>query len=153
MTKRAVRSIAKPKPGPKPVAPKPDPVVLAFHRALRTSGWQKRNLQMWAQAQRLGKLIAIQQGTEGREFPPGCCFLHAALPSVTSFCIRRVVEVDLDACTATIEIHGDDELEAGHVVLPLEAVGWFGFPAKAVAVGVRFRGFIEPEAAITAAPG
>lgn len=126
----------------RPVA-KPDPVLTAFARALRASRWQRRNAQMWAQAQRLGKLIAIQQGTQSREFPPGCCFLHAALPSVNSFCVRRVVEVDLDACTVTLSIHADEELEAGHVVLPLEAVAWLGFPEKAVGVGVRFRGFGE----------
>ena len=133
MPKRPVRTVAK----------KPDPIVQAYARALRASRWQRRNPQMWAQAQRLGKLITIQQGTQGREFPAGCCFLHAALPSVNSFCVRRVVEVDLDACTVTLAIHGDQELEAGHVVLPLEAIGWFGFPEKAVAVGVRFRGFGE----------
>ena len=130
-----------PKRAARTVATKPDPVLQAFSRALCASGWQRRNPQLWVQAQRVGKLIAIQQGTDGREFPIGCCFLHAALPSVNSFCVRGVVEVDLAACTVTLAIHGDEELEAGHVVLPLESVGWLGFPEKAVAVGVRFQGF------------
>ena len=134
MPKRAVRR----------VAPKPDPVLQAYARALSASRWQRRNPQMWAQAQRLGKLLSIQQGTDGREFPVGCCFLHAALPSVNSFCVRRVVEVDLEACTVTLAIHADEELAAGHVVLPLEAIGWLGFPDQAVGVGVRFHGFGDP---------
>ena len=92
MTKRPARRVTK-----------PDPVMQAYARALRASRWQRRNAQMWAQAQRLGKLIAIQQGTQGREFPAGCCFLHAGLPSVSSFCVRRVVEVDLDDLPAVLE--------------------------------------------------
>ena len=126
-------------------AAKPDPMVRAFARALRESRWQRRNAQLFAQALRIGKLLAIQQGTAAHEFPPGCCFLHAALPSVHSFCVRRLVEIDLDACTATLAIHADEELEAGHVVIPLEAISWLGFPEKAVGVGVRFRGFGDPE--------
>lgn len=121
-----------------------DPAVQAFFAAVSTSGFRKRGAQMWVQAVRLGKLLAIQQGTPAKEFPPGCCFLHANVPTVTSFCVRRVVEIDLDACSATIEIHGDEDLEAGFVVLPLETMGWVGFPASAVSVGVHFQGFAAP---------
>ena len=60
--------------------------------------------------------------------------VHSA--SVDSFSVRRAVEVDLDTCTVTLAIHGDEVLEAAHVVLPLQAIGWIGFPQKAVAVGV-----------------
>lgn len=116
----------------------------AFAQALDQVGWRKRNQGLWLQAQRLGKLIAIQGGLEQEAFPPGCCFIHANVPSVNSFCIKRIVEVDLGAAAVLLEIHGDEELAAGHVMLPLESIGWFGFPGKAVPVGATFAGFALP---------
>lgn len=116
----------------------------AYAAALGVVGWRKRNQGLWLQAQRLGKLIAIQTGLAGELFPPGCCFIHANVPSVTSFCVKRIVEVDLNAASLLLEIYGDEELEEGHVMLPLEAIGWFGFPAKAVPVGTVFAGFTLP---------
>ena len=32
-------------------------------------------------------------------------------------------------------------MEAGVVVLPLETIEWFGFPARAVPTGIHFQGF------------
>lgn len=117
-----------------------------YARALGDVGWRKRNQGLWLQAQRLGKLIGIQSGLKEEMFPPGCCFIHANVPSVNSFCLKRIVEVDLNAASVLIEIHGDEELEEGHVMLPLESLGWFGFPGKAVPVGTVFAGFTLPTA-------
>lgn len=52
-----------------------------------------------------------------------------------------MIGVDLDTCQATIEIYGDEHLEAGVVMIPLEVIEWFGFPATAVSTGIRFEGF------------
>jgi hypothetical protein len=53
--------------------------------------------------------------------------------------------VDLDAATIVCAIYGDDVLTAGHVILPMEAIAWFGFPETQVNVGVRFVGFHLPK--------
>jgi hypothetical protein len=129
---------------PHPPADKAAATLKAYVQALGAVGWRKRNQGLWLQAQRVGKLIAIQCGLPDELFPPGCCFIHANVPTVNSFCVRRIVEVDLNAATLLLEIHGDEELEEGHVVLPLESIGWFGFPAKAVPVGTVFTGFALP---------
>ena len=116
----------------------------AYATALSAVGWRKSNQGLWLQAQRLGKLIAIQSGMADELFPPGCCFIHATIPTVNSFCVKRIIEIDLGTATVLLEIYGDEELEAGHVLLPLESLGWFGFPAKAVPVGTVFAGFALP---------
>jgi hypothetical protein len=69
--------------------------------------------------------------------------LHANTVTSHDFCVKKITGVDLDTCQVTIEIYGDEELEGGIVVLPLETVEWFGFPAKAVPIGVHFEGFIS----------
>ena len=123
---------------------KPADPVQAYGQALKRAGFAKRFPQLQLQALRLGKLLAIQQGAPDQEFPPGTCFLHANLPTSDSFCVRSLLEVDLDAATAIFAIWGDDVLEAGHVILPLEHLAWIGFPDKQVNVGVRFVGFSLP---------
>ena len=124
--------------------PSASATLKAYAAALNMVGWRKRNQGLWLQGQRLGKLIAMQSRLPDEFFPPGCCFIHAALPTVNSFCVKRIIEVDLGTATLLLEIYGDEELEAGHVMLPLESLGWFGFPAKAVPVGTMFAGFTLP---------
>ena len=58
-----------------------------------------------------------------------------------TFALKRITGIDLDTCQVTLEIFGDEELEAGVVVLPLETIEWFGFPSKAVPIGIHFEGF------------
>lgn len=135
---------AKSPKGAKQATDKAAATLRAYARGLMAVGWRKRNQGLWLQAQRLGKLVAIQSGLADERFPPGCCFLHANVPSVTSFCLKRIVEIDLNAACLLLEIYGDEELEEGHVMVPLEAVGWFGFPGKAVPVGTSFAGFTLP---------
>ena len=111
--------------------------------------FRKEQPQFWLQAQRLGKVLEIQQQIEGNAFPPGCCFLHANLVSVSHVCVKQIREVNLETCQVTIEIHGDDNLEEGIVIIPLETIEWFGFPAKAVPVGVHFQGFSATDPVVT----
>lgn len=123
---------------------RPPTLLEAFAQALRRAGFGRQQLHLLLQARRLGKLLAIQQNIPNQEFPPGVCFLHVNLPSTNSICVRSLVEVDLEACTVLIAIHGDQELESGHVILPLEGLGWIGFPDKQVPVGIPFAGFHLP---------
>lgn len=141
------------KPAPKKQAQRPSakavkkrkPTLLeAFDQALRRAGFGRQQLHLLLQARRIGKLLAIQQNIPNQEFPPGVCFLHVNVPSTNSFCVRSLVEIDLEACTVLIAIHGDQELESGHVILPLEGLGWIGFPDKQVPVGIPFAGFHLP---------
>jgi hypothetical protein len=155
-TKPRQNAKPRPKPKPKPEAkPKlkakrgrrtrqPQNAVEAFEQALAATHFGKRSPQLLLQARRIGKLLAIQQNIEGNEFPPGVCFLHVNLPSTDSLCVRSLVEFDLDAATVIVAIHGDQELEAGHVLLPLEGIAWIGFPDVQVQVGVPFAGFHLP---------
>lgn len=98
--------------------------------------------QLWMQSQRVGKLVDIQGQLDDGMFPEGSCFLHANTVTSHSFCVKRITGIDLDTCQVTMEIYGDEELEGGIVVLPLETIEWFGFPAKAVPIGVHFEGFV-----------
>lgn len=124
-----------------------EPTLLeAFDKALRRAGFGRQQLHLLLQARRIGKLLAIQQNIPNQEFPPGVCFLHVNLPSTDSICVRSLVEIDLDACTVLVAIHGDQELESGHVILPLEGIAWIGFPDKQVPVGIPFAGFHLPNA-------
>ncbi|MBA3846295.1 MAG: hypothetical protein H0X45_06605 [Planctomycetes bacterium] len=107
--------------------------------------FRKEQPQAWLQAQRLHRVLEIQSQIDGNAFPPGCCFLHGNLISVSHVCVRQIREVNLETCQVTIEIHGDDNLEEGIVIIPLESVEWFGFPAKAVPVDVHFHGFAANE--------
>ena len=119
----------------------------AYAHALTAVGWRKINQGLWLQAQRVGKLIAIQNDLPDEHFPPGCCFIHANVPTVNSFCVKRILEVDLTAASLLLEIYGDEELEEGHIMLPLEVISWFGFPTQAVPVATAFAGFTLPKGA------
>ncbi|HYE06234.1 MAG TPA: hypothetical protein VEL07_12035 [Planctomycetota bacterium] len=110
--------------------------------------FRKEQPQAWLQAQRLSRVLEIQSQIEGNAFPPGCCFLHGNFISVSHVCVRQIREVNLETCQVTIEIHGDDNLEEGIVIIPLESVEWFGFPAKAVPVDVHFHGFVANEVVV-----
>jgi hypothetical protein len=103
--------------------------------------FQEERPQLWLQSQRVGRLVEIQGQMEEDTFPEGSCFLHANTVAFSTFCVKKVIGIDLDNCQVTIEIYGDEHLEAGVVVLPLETIEWFGFPAKAVPTGIHFQGF------------
>ena len=117
----------------------------AFARALDMIGWRKRNHGLWLQAQRVVKLITKQSEQPDGCFPPGNCFIHANVPTVNSFCIKRIVEIDLSTATLFMDIYGDEELQEGSVLLPLEAISWFGFPGQPVLVSTVFAGFTLPK--------
>ncbi len=112
-----------------------------FKQQMALERFQEERPQLWLQSQRVGKLIEIQNQLDSETFPEGSCFLHANLVGSQSFCVKRITGIDLDTCQVTLEIYGDEDLEGGIVVLPLETVEWFGFPAKAVSMGVHFQGF------------
>ncbi len=112
-----------------------------FRREMALDRFREEKPQLWLQYQRCLKLIEIQERLDDKVFPRGHCFLHSNTVSQSHFCVRRVTGIDLDTSQITLEIYGDDELEDGIVVLPLETVEWFGFPANAVPVGVHFQGF------------
>ncbi len=112
-----------------------------FRREAALDRFREEKPQLWLQYQRLLKLAGIQERLDGEVFPRGHCFLHSNTVSQTHFCVRRLTGIDLDTCQVTLEIYGDEELEDGIVVLPMETVEWFGFPATAVPVGVHFQGF------------
>jgi len=119
-----------------------DKALSEFQRQLALEKFQEERPQLWLQSQRLGKLVEIQDQLVDQTFAEGSCFLHANTVSFSSFCIKKVLGIDLDTCQATIEIYGDNHLEAGVVVLPLETIEWFGFPATAVSTGIHFEGFV-----------
>jgi hypothetical protein len=97
---------------------------------------------MWVQVLRIGRLLELQEDLEEEIWPEGSCFLHANTSAFQSFCVRKVLDVDLETCTVAVSIYGDEELEEGTVLLPLENLSWIGFPKNAVTVGRRrFRGF------------
>ena len=112
-----------------------------FKRQLALERFQEERPQLWLQSQRVGKLVDIQTQLDDETFPEGSCFLHANLVGSQSFCVKKITGIDLDTCQVTLEIYGDDDVEGGIVVLPLETIEWFGFPAKAVSMGVHFQGF------------
>ena len=114
-----------------------------YKQELAIERFREEKPQMWLQSQRIGKLIDIQGQLEGDQFPEGSCFLHANTVTSHDFCVKKITGVDLDTCQVTVEIYGDEELEGGIVVLPLETLEWFGFPAKAVPIGIHFEGFIS----------
>ncbi len=116
-------------------------LLAEFKRDLALERFQEERPQLWLQSQRVGKLIEIQNQLDNETFPEGSCFLHGNLVGSQSFCVKRITGIDLDTCQVTLEIYGDEDLEGGIVVLPLETIEWFGFPAKAVSMGVHFQGF------------
>lgn len=112
-----------------------------FKRQMELERFQSERPQLWLQSQRVGKLVEIQNQLDQEVFPQGSCFLHANLVGSQSFCVKKITGIDLDTCQVTLEIYGDEEVEGGIVVLPLETIEWFAFPAKAVSMGVHFQGF------------
>lgn len=112
-----------------------------FQHDLALERFREERPNLWLQFTRVKRLLAIQAQLPDETFPPGCCFLHGSFTGIHSFCIRRVTDVDLDTCQITVEVHGDEDLEEGHVLLPLESIEWFGFPARAVPTGLHIVGF------------
>ena len=119
-------------------------IVAELQRELALERFQSEKPQMWLQSQRVAKLVEIQETIEEECFPEGTCFLHASTVGMHAFAVRRITGIDLDTCQVTVEIYGDEELEQGVVVLPLESVEWFGFPSTAVPIGIHFEGFTTP---------
>ena len=103
--------------------------------------FQQSRPDLWMQVKRLNKILALQDETDDQQFESGTCFLHANTPDYQGFCVKRIVEIDLESCMVVVEIYGEDELRPGVVMLPLEVISWFGFPSEKVAMDVRFRGF------------
>ncbi len=118
-------------------------VLAELQRELALERFQSEKPQMWLQSQRLAKLVEIQERLEEEAFPEGSCFLHANTVGMHTFAVKRITGIDLDTCQVTLEIFGDEELEQGVVVLPLETIEWFGFPSKAVPIGIHFEGFTK----------
>jgi hypothetical protein len=116
-------------------------VISEVRHQLAIDRFQEERPQLWLQSERMVKLVEVQAQMENDLFPEGSCFLHASTVAFNSFCVKKVIGIDLDTCQVTVEIYGDEHLEAGVVVLPLESIEWFGFPAKAVSTGIHFEGF------------
>lgn len=107
--------------------------------------FQRERPELWLHVQRVARLMAMQTRLPEQTFPPGACFLHTNLPDQHCFCLKRVLEVNLETCTATVEIHEDNELTEGIAVLPVEHITWLGFPAHAVPLTFEMRGLVPPE--------
>ncbi len=140
-SKKPNRKIAETPKSPRRKAAARDRYLAEFRRELALERFQSERPQLWLQSQRVSKLVEIQEQLDDDAFPEGSCFLHASVVGAQTFAVKRVTGIDLDTCQVTLEIHGDEDLESGIVVLPLEAIEWFGFPAKAVPIGVHFEGF------------
>jgi hypothetical protein len=128
-------------PAPPRLTPKPPTGDKATPRDI--ASLRRRMPQVWVQIQRMSKIVELQRRNEGQQFAQGSCFLHAHTATVSHFCVKRVLEIDLSTLTVTLEIHSDADLAEGIVVLPLEQVGWFGFPASAVPTDTHLRAFQE----------
>ena len=118
-------------------------VLAELQREMAIERFQSEKPQMWLQSQRVAKLVEIQEQLDDETFPEGSCFLHSSTVGTTAFAVKRITGIDLDTCQVTIEIFGDEDLEQGVVVLPLESIEWFGFPSKATPIGVHFEGFTK----------
>lgn len=118
-----------------------DEVISDVKRQLALDRFQEERPQLWLQSQRVTKLVEVQNQLEDETFLEGSCFLHANTVAFSTFCVKKVIGIDLDVCQVTVEIYGDEHLEGGVVVLPLETIEWFGFPARAVPTGIHFQGF------------
>lgn len=112
-----------------------------FREQLAFERLQERNPAQWIAFQRVHKLVDIQEDLEGGAFPDGACFLHASTVGSQHFRVKKITGIDLDTFQVSVEIYGEDELEEGIVVLPLEQVEWFGFPSRAVPTH-HFEGFL-----------
>ncbi|MFW5830417.1 MAG: hypothetical protein ACOCXA_09175, partial [Planctomycetota bacterium] len=80
--------------------------------------------EMWLQVMRVGRMLELQEDLDDEIWPEGSCFLHANTVGFQSFCVRRVLDVDLETCTVALSIYGDEDLEDGTVLIPLEAISW-----------------------------
>lgn len=118
-----------------------DEVIGEVKRQMALDRFQEERPQLWLQSQRVTKLVEVQNQLEDETFLEGSCFLHANTVAFSTFCVKKVIGIDLDVCQVTVEIYGDEHLEGGVVVLPLETIEWFGFPARAVPTGIHFQGF------------
>ena len=116
-------------------------IISEVRQQLAMDRFKDERPQLWLQSERMVKLVEVQAQMEDDQFPEGSCFLHSSTVAFNSFCVKKVIGIDLDTCQVTVEIYGDEHLEAGVVVLPLESIEWFGFPAKAVSTGIHFEGF------------
>ena len=112
-----------------------------FREQLAFERLQERNPAQWVAFQRVHKLVDIQEQLDGGVFPDGACFVHASVVGCQHFRMRKVTGIDLDTFQVTFEVYGDDDVEEGIVVLPLEQVEWFSFPARAVPPH-HFQGFV-----------
>ena len=112
-----------------------------FREQAALEQFQKERPDLWLQVQRVGKLMEYQGNLEDQCYREGACFLHTGTPNYSCFSIRQVMEIDLDTCMVTLEIYSDHELDEGVIMLPLEAIAWFGFPANATPVDFTFQGF------------
>lgn len=104
--------------------------------------FQETRPDLWMQVKRLNKVVELQEESEGEMFPSGSCFIHANTPDYQTFCVKRILEIDLESCMVIVEIHGDDELLDGVVMIPLEALSWYGFPSETVKMESHIRGFL-----------
>lgn len=116
-------------------------ITAELQQQLALERFQKEQPELWLQASRLGSLMELQEQCEGAHFPPGSCFLYAAVPVYQCFPLRRVLNVDLDTCQTRLEIYGDGDLEEGTVTLPLETVSWYGCPQNAIPLHFAYSGF------------
>ena len=104
--------------------------------------FQQTRPDLWMQVNRLHKILELQEDAEKGNFPSGSCFIHANTPDYQTFCVKRILEIDLESCLVVVEIHGDDELLDGVVMLPLETLSWYGFPSETVKMESHIRGFL-----------
>ncbi|TVR14848.1 MAG: hypothetical protein EA401_03695 [Planctomycetota bacterium] len=116
-------------------------ITAELHQQLALERFQKEQPELWLQASRLGALMELQEQCQDAHFPPGSCFLYAAVPVYQCFPLRRILNVDLDTCQTQLEIYGDGDLEEGTVTLPLEAISWHGFPKDAIPLHFPYSGF------------
>ena len=112
-----------------------------LHQQLALERFQQERPELWIQVSRIGHLMDLQGECEHGEFPPGSCFIYANVPGYQNFAVKKVLGVDLDTCQTTIDIYGDNDLEEGTIMLPLEAISWYGFPKQAVPLTFRYLGF------------
>lgn len=136
-------------PPPKSAPSDPEQIkadLLAQMREQRAvKRFQRMRPDLWLAIQRVARVLGLQRQVAGEEFPPGSCFVHTSMPDQQVFCLKRVLEISVDTATATFEIHEDNELTEGIVIVPVETVTWVGFPAHSVPLTFELRGLTGPE--------
>lgn len=116
-------------------------IISEFLEEAALEDFKQARPDLWMQVKRLNKVLELQDETEDQRFESGTCFIHTNTPDYQGFCVKRLIEIDLESCMVVFEIYGEDELRPGVVMLPLETIAWFGFPTEKVAMDVHFRGF------------